>query len=184
MELVSEAAAESDEEAERDEETEAVEEAAGAEEDGGAGPDITAVAAVTTVLVIYIVDVRNVVEAPASEGSAKVSCEEERMTRVLRRGFKRRIARALWSSGSKYGDFESIVWYIRATCAVKWRRDAANGSLSDANGDLWNVTVDQAYLGRCCGDGECCRKRGIHSRSDGAKLVLNVSVREVFSAVQ
>lgn len=73
-----------------------VEEAGGAvEEGGGAVPDMTTVVACKTVFVIYVVDVKNVVRAPASEGSAKVSGEEKRTTRAPSRRFKRRIASAL-----------------------------------------------------------------------------------------
>jgi len=79
-----------------EEEGGAMEEEGGAvEEEGGAVPDITTVAAWKTVFVIYVVDVKNVVRAPASEGSARVSGEEKRTTSAPSRGFERRIASAL-----------------------------------------------------------------------------------------
>lgn len=70
-------------------------EGGGVEEEGGGVPVTTTVFACKTVFVVYVVDVRRVVRAPASEGSAKVSGEEKMMTRALRRVFERRIASAL-----------------------------------------------------------------------------------------
>lgn len=70
----------------------------GVEEEGGGVPVTTTVFACTTVFVVYVVDVRRVVGAPASEASAKVSGEEKMMTRALRRVFERRIASAFMVS--------------------------------------------------------------------------------------
>lgn len=79
MEWLSDAVAEMDEEG------------GGVEEEGGAVPVTTTVFAWRTVFVVYVVDVKRVVRAPASEDPAKLSGEEKRMTRAPSRGFKKRI---------------------------------------------------------------------------------------------
>lgn len=118
-----------------DEEGGGVEEAGGAvEEEGGAVPDITTVAAWRTVFVIYVVDVKNVVRTPASEGSARVSGEERSTTSAPSRGFERRIASALVVLRERRWRLWGVVCYV--TRPLRRRPDAADVNSSDVNGDL------------------------------------------------
>lgn len=113
-------------------------EGGGVEAEGGGFPVTTTVFACKTVFVVYVVDVRRVVWPAASERSANVSGEEKMMTRALRRVFERRMARLYSFEGVEAETLE------RSMYALRRRRDAADGSLSDPSGAPEYATIASA----------------------------------------